>query len=118
MWSKCYWHTNSLLKFWTQVTVSLTDSTLRFLFEQWKDHFPPGYVLKDAFVDQPFEEDACRCHFAFVQDSTMITDQQLVLKYQWFVGERPLSNFVAIPDAIGEVTNSCRDTGNIKFSNR
>ncbi|KAG8652144.1 187-kDa microtubule-associated protein AIR9 isoform X2 [Manihot esculenta] len=79
------------------------DSTLRFLFEQWKDHFPPGYVLKDAFVDQPFEEDACRCHFAFVQDSTMITDQQLVLKYQWFVGERPLSNFVAIPDAIGEV---------------
>ncbi|KAJ9163220.1 hypothetical protein P3X46_022912 [Hevea brasiliensis] len=79
------------------------DSTLRFLFEQWEDHFPPGYLLKDASVDQPFEEDACRCHFFFVQDSTVSIDPQLVLRFQWFVGERTLSNFVAIPDATGEV---------------
>ncbi|KAF2317878.1 hypothetical protein GH714_041198 [Hevea brasiliensis] len=79
------------------------DSTLRFLFEQWEDHFPPGYLLKDVSVDQPFEEDACRCHFFFVQDSTVSIDPQLVLRFQWFVGERTLSNFVAIPDATGEV---------------
>ncbi|GAV67239.1 LRR_4 domain-containing protein [Cephalotus follicularis] len=79
------------------------DSTFRFLFEQWKDHFPPDYMLKEASVDQPFEEDACHCHFTFVQDGTLSNDAQLVLKYQWFVGERTPSNFIAIPDATGEV---------------
>uniref|UniRef100_A0A2C9UKN9 AIR9-like A9 domain-containing protein n=1 Tax=Manihot esculenta TaxID=3983 RepID=A0A2C9UKN9_MANES len=77
------------------------DSTLRFLFEQWKDHFPPGYLLKGASVDQPFEEDACRSHFVFIQDTTSV-DLELVLRYQWFVGERALSNFAAIPDATGQ----------------
>ncbi|KDP34944.1 hypothetical protein JCGZ_09232 [Jatropha curcas] len=79
------------------------ESTLCFLFEQWKDHFPPGYLLKDASIDQPFEEDACCCHFNFVQDSTLSVDSLLVLRYQWFIGERTLSHFVAIPDATGEV---------------
>ncbi|KAK3188669.1 hypothetical protein Dsin_028230 [Dipteronia sinensis] len=79
------------------------DSTFRFLFEQWRDHLPSGHLLKEAYIDQPFEEDACRCHFVFIQDSTLSIDPQLVLKYQWFLGERKLSNFVAIPDAIGEV---------------
>lgn len=97
--------------------VSWTDSTLRFLFEQWKDHFPPGYLLKGASVDQPFEEDACRSHFVFIQDTTSV-DLELVLRYQWFVGERALSNFAAIPDATGQVTDSCRDIGNSKFPSR
>ncbi|KAF5472567.1 hypothetical protein F2P56_009278 [Juglans regia] len=79
------------------------ESTLHFLVEQWKDHLPSGYLLKEASVDQPFEEDACRCHFTFVQDSTLSTDPHLVLSYQWFVGERMLSGFSAIPDATGEV---------------
>ncbi|XP_048228630.1 187-kDa microtubule-associated protein AIR9 [Ricinus communis] len=79
------------------------DSTYQFLFEQWKDHFPPGYLLKDASVDQPFEEDACRCHFSFVQDNTLNVDSQLALRYQWFMGERTLSDFVAIPDVTEEV---------------
>ncbi|EEF39234.1 protein phosphatases pp1 regulatory subunit, putative [Ricinus communis] len=83
------------------------DSTYQFLFEQWKDHFPPGYLLKDASVDQPFEEDACRCHFSFVQDNTLNVDSQLALRYQWFMGERTLSDFVAIPDVTEEVTDSC-----------
>ncbi|KAJ4837842.1 microtubule-associated protein air9 [Turnera subulata] len=79
------------------------DSTFRFLFEQWKNDFPPGYLLKDASVDHPSEEDACHCHFAFVQDDTTDVDQELVLRYQWFVGERALSEFSAIPDATNEV---------------
>lgn len=83
------------------------ETTFRFLAEKWKDHLPTGYMLKEASMDQPFEEDACHCHFIFVQDSTLTTDPQLVLNYQWFVGERMLSSFVAIPDATGEVTNFC-----------
>ncbi|KAJ4702992.1 microtubule-associated AIR9-like protein [Melia azedarach] len=79
------------------------DSTFRFLCEQWNDHLPSGYLLKEASIDQPVEEDACRCHFSFVQDSTLSVDPQLVLKYKWFIGERALSNFVAIPDATSEV---------------
>ncbi|KAL9346290.1 hypothetical protein Peur_061143 [Populus x canadensis] len=79
------------------------DSTFHFMYEQWKEHFPPGYLLKDALVDQPFEGDACHCHFVFVQDNNLSAAPQLVLKYQWFVGERALSSFAAIPDATGEV---------------
>ncbi|XP_050287911.1 187-kDa microtubule-associated protein AIR9 isoform X2 [Quercus robur] len=79
------------------------ESTFRFLVEQWKDKLPSGYLLKEASVDQPSEEDACRCHFTFVQDGTLSTDPPLVLNYQWFMGERMLSNFAAIPDATGEV---------------
>jgi len=80
-----------------------TESTFRFLAEQWKDHLPPGFSLKEASVDQPLEEDACCCHFTFTQDGAMTMDQPLILKYQWFLGERTVSNFVPIPDATGEV---------------
>lgn len=79
------------------------DSTFRFLFEQWKDQFPPGYLLKEASVDRPFEEDACCCHFAFITDKPLISESELVLKYQWFIGERTASNFTAVPDASGGV---------------
>ncbi|KAM7505783.1 hypothetical protein LguiB_004687 [Lonicera macranthoides] len=79
------------------------DSTFRFLVEKWKDQLPPGYLLKDASVDPPFEEDACCCHFNFIKDKTESSDSELVLKYQWFVGERTPSNFKAIPNTTGEV---------------
>ncbi|XP_057465602.1 187-kDa microtubule-associated protein AIR9 isoform X2 [Actinidia eriantha] len=82
---------------------SSLDSTFRFLFEQWKDQFPPGYLLKELSIDQPFEEDACCCHFSFITDQTVSTDSDLVLKYQWYIGERTPANFIAIPDATGEV---------------
>lgn len=61
---------------------------------------PPGYMLKEAFADQPFEEDVCHCHFKFVNVGN---DSELVLKYQWFIGERTPTNFVPIADAVGEV---------------
>ncbi|KAL6991640.1 187-kDa microtubule-associated protein air9, partial [Sarracenia purpurea var. burkii] len=79
------------------------DSTFRFLHEQWKDQLPPGYLLKEMSIDPPFEEDACCCHFNFMKDNTGSSNSDLVLKYQWFVGERIPSNFIAIPDATGEV---------------
>ncbi|XXG74688.1 hypothetical protein AAC387_Pa07g3344 [Persea americana] len=79
------------------------DSTFRFLVEKWRDNLPPGYMLKEASVDQPFEQDACRCHFAFAKDRTLSSDSELVLKYQWFIGERTPTNFAVIVDAAGEV---------------
>lgn len=79
------------------------DSTFKFLIEQWKDQLPSGYLLKKAFVDQPFEEDACRCHFEFVRDTNEHSGAILDLKYQWFIGERTPSNFIAIPGACGEI---------------
>ncbi|KAF7120869.1 hypothetical protein RHSIM_Rhsim13G0119900 [Rhododendron simsii] len=79
------------------------DSTFRFLLEQWKDQFPPNYLLKEVSIDKPFEEDACCCHFNFVTEKTGSSNSDLVLKYQWFVGDRTPSNFIAIPEATGEV---------------
>ncbi|KAJ7969079.1 187-kDa microtubule-associated protein AIR9-like [Quillaja saponaria] len=79
------------------------DSTFRFLVEQWKDNLPPGYMVKEASVDKPLEEDTCRCHFTFFQENVLSSEPQLVTKYQWFLGERTPSNFVPISDATGEV---------------
>ncbi|KAJ6832033.1 187-kDa microtubule-associated protein AIR9 [Iris pallida] len=76
------------------------DSTFAFLVEQWKDHLPPGYMLKEASIDQPFEEDACHCHFNF---ANIGSESDLVLKYRWYLGEKTPTNFVAIADARGEV---------------
>lgn len=60
-------------------------------------------MLKEASVDQPFEEDACNCHFLFTKDNIINDDAELVLNYQWFIGSTALSNFTAIPDATAEV---------------
>ncbi|KVH88206.1 Leucine-rich repeat-containing protein [Cynara cardunculus var. scolymus] len=79
------------------------ESTFHFLVEQWNDHFPPGYMLMEASVDQPFEEDACCCHFLFTKDKIRNDESELVLNYQWFIGGTTLSNFTMIPDAIAEV---------------
>ncbi|KAK9056003.1 hypothetical protein SSX86_027090 [Deinandra increscens subsp. villosa] len=80
-----------------------TESTFNFLVAQWKDNFPPGYMLMEASVDQPFEEDACNCHFLFTKDKIINENSELVLNYQWFIGSRTLSNFTSIPDATAEV---------------
>ncbi|KAL3616841.1 hypothetical protein CASFOL_039235 [Castilleja foliolosa] len=79
------------------------DSTFKFLLEQWKEQLPTGYSLKKAYVDRPFEEDACCCHFEFVRDVTEGNDSALDLKYQWFIGGRTASNFTEISGACGEV---------------
>ncbi|CAN1227767.1 187-kDa microtubule-associated protein AIR9 [Linum grandiflorum] len=88
---------------------NVSESIFHFLLEKWKDHLPAGYLLKDARVDQPFEDDICRCHFNFHQDEIPSDEPPLVLKYQWFVGERPLSEFIPIADANKEVYWPTRD---------
>lgn len=92
--------------------VTLSASTFRFLFEQWKNQLPDGYVLNNASVDKPFEEDACYSHFNFERDASLSNDSELAFEYQWFIGERTSSNFVAISDADKEV----RMSQLIKFS--
>ncbi|XP_064970578.1 187-kDa microtubule-associated protein AIR9-like isoform X1 [Musa acuminata AAA Group] len=76
------------------------ESTFSFLVEKWKDNIPHGYMLKQTSVDQPFEEDICCSHFNFVNLSS---HSELVLKFQWLIGERILSSFLPIADAVGEV---------------
>ncbi|KAL8129516.1 hypothetical protein V2J09_018671 [Rumex salicifolius] len=77
------------------------DSTFHFLVEHWANQLPPDFQLKEASIDPPFVEDACRCHFIFAQDHGSVA--KLVLQYQWYLGDRVLSDFVAIPDANSEV---------------
>ncbi|KAH9288233.1 hypothetical protein KI387_032350, partial [Taxus chinensis] len=80
-----------------------SDSTMQFLVEKWRDHLPPGYLLKKASVDPPFEEDACRCHFVFLKDHSVYDEAELVLKYQWFIGDKTPTNFEIIEGAVTEV---------------
>ncbi|XP_047261960.1 187-kDa microtubule-associated protein AIR9 isoform X3 [Capsicum annuum] len=79
------------------------DSTFHFLLEQWKEQLPQGFLLKEAFIHQPVEEDACYCHFNFVMDETESTDTDVNLKYQWFIGDRTPSNFLEIHGAMREL---------------
>ncbi|KAL5731675.1 microtubule-associated protein air9 [Ranunculus cassubicifolius] len=79
------------------------DSTFKFLVEQWKDGLPPGYVLDEASVDHPYEEDACRCHFVFAKDQAVSVESELTLTYQWFIGDKTPTDFVPITDAVGEI---------------
>lgn len=60
-------------------------------------------MVKEASIDHPFEEDACRCHFNL---DNMSGDSELVLKYQWYIGDKTPTNFVAIDGAVGEVLHS------------
>lgn len=79
------------------------DSTFKFLVEQWKDSLPPGFMLNEASVEHPFEEDACHCHFVFAKDGDLSSESELIMKYQWFVGDKTPTNFVPIADAVKEV---------------
>ncbi|CAI9089689.1 OLC1v1024308C2 [Oldenlandia corymbosa var. corymbosa] len=79
------------------------DSTFNFLLEQWKEQLPPGYLLKGASVEQPFEEDACCCNFDFVKDEIESCDIGLLFKYQWYTGDKTCSNFTPIPGATEKV---------------
>ena len=64
---------------------------------------PPGYLLKKASIDTPFEEDACRCHFVFVKDRNVYDEAELALRLQWFIGEKTPTNFEIIKGAVTEV---------------
>ncbi|WVZ61871.1 hypothetical protein U9M48_011679 [Paspalum notatum var. saurae] len=76
------------------------DSTFSFLLEQWKNKLPQDYMVNKAYVDHPFEEDPCHCHFSFTNPDS---ENELVLKYQWFLGGKTPTNFVPIPEALSEV---------------
>ncbi|KAJ3670004.1 hypothetical protein LUZ60_010328 [Juncus effusus] len=81
---------------------SATESTFLFLTELWKDKMPPGYMVKEASVDQPFEEDACCCNFSFSHSNG--ENYGLVLRYKWFIGgSRTPSNFTPIDGATDKV---------------
>lgn len=56
--------------------------------------------MNKAYVDHPFEEDPCHCHFRF---TNLGGEGELVLKYQWFLGGKTPTDFVAIPGASSEV---------------
>ncbi|CAN6203007.1 unnamed protein product [Urochloa humidicola] len=76
------------------------DSTFSFLLEQWKHKLPQDYMVNKAYVDHPFEEDPCHCHFSF---TNLGSEGELVLKYQWFLGGKIPTDFVPIPEALSEV---------------
>ncbi|KAK3126367.1 hypothetical protein QOZ80_7AG0555520 [Eleusine coracana subsp. coracana] len=76
------------------------DSTFSFLLEQWKNKLPQDYTVKKAYVDHPFEEDLCRCHFSF---TNLGSKGEVELKYQWFLGGQTPTDFVPIPGALSEV---------------
>ncbi|KAL6880549.1 hypothetical protein ACP4OV_012114 [Aristida adscensionis] len=76
------------------------DSTFSFLLEQWNNKLPQECIVKKAYVDQPFEEDPCHCHFSFTD---LGSEGELVLKYQWFLGGKTPTDFVPIPEASNEV---------------
>lgn len=75
------------------------DSTFSFLLEQWKNKLPQDYMVNKAYADHPFEEDPCHCHFSFTNPG----ENELVLKYQWFLGGKTPTNFVPIPEAFSKV---------------
>lgn len=77
------------------------ESTFSFLTEQWKARVPPGYTVGEASVDQPFEDDACSCHFTFNYANG--ENHDLALKYKWYVGGRTPTNFSHIHGAIDKV---------------
>ncbi|RLN34629.1 hypothetical protein C2845_PM03G19820 [Panicum miliaceum] len=76
------------------------DSTFSFLVEQWKNKLPQDYTVNKAYVDHPFEEDPCHCHFSF---TSLGSEGELVLKYQWFLGGKTPTDFVPIPEALDKV---------------
>ncbi|XP_078162701.1 outer arm dynein light chain 1 protein isoform X2 [Carex rostrata] len=77
------------------------ESTFSFLTEQWKARVPPGYTVGEASVDQPFEDDACSCHFTFNYANG--ENHDLALKYKWYVGGRTPTNFSHNHGAIDKV---------------
>lgn len=64
---------------------------------------PPGYILKKASIDSPFEEDACRCHFLFLKERGVSEESELTLKYQWFIAQKTPMDFEKIEGAMSEV---------------
>lgn len=73
------------------------ESTFQFLLSQWTESMPPGYTVKKTWVGLPQEEDPCSCEFSF--EKLEGEEADLVLEYQWFVGDKTPINFVPINGA-------------------
>ncbi|KAH7366332.1 hypothetical protein KP509_18G073100 [Ceratopteris richardii] len=74
-------------------------STMKFLAEQWAERIPPGYTFEQAFIDQPFEDYPCKCHFIVKHQSTSYEDLDLKLQYKWYIGDKIPTDFVPIQGA-------------------
>lgn len=74
-------------------------STFQFLLSQWTDSMPLGYTVKKTWVGLPQEEDPCPCEFSFENFDSEGEEAELVLKYQWYVGDKTPINFVPISGA-------------------
>eukprot|EP00250_Pteridium_aquilinum_P034177 c7193_g1_i1 orf=271-5415(-) len=79
-----------------------SDSTLHFLVSQWRDKLPPGLTVRKATIDPPSEEDCCSCCFILEWESGMLEDSDLILTYQWFVGDKTATNFMPIEGAVSK----------------
>lgn len=77
-----------------------SESTLHFLVAQWRDKLPPGLTVRKATMDPPSEEDCCSCCFILEKESGVLEDPDLILTYQWFVGDKTGTNFMPIEGAI------------------
>lgn len=83
-----------------------TESSMNFLKAQWSERIPPGYAVEQALIDKPSEEDLCSCQFKFIKQNIELED--LTLRYQWYIGGKTPTNFVAIEGAAEEVSlHSC-----------
>lgn len=78
-------------------------SSMQFLVAQWADTLPPGHTVEEASIDQPSEGDPCSCHFTLKEVNDAHEQLGLNLRYQWFIGGKTPSNFLAIEGASEEV---------------
>ncbi|MCO5582339.1 hypothetical protein L7F22_036233 [Adiantum nelumboides] len=76
------------------------ESTLQFLMAQWRDRLPPGLSVQKAVIDSPSEEDCCSCCFLLEKESGIQEDIDVILTYQWFLGDKSATNFLPIEGAI------------------
>ncbi|KAI5082186.1 hypothetical protein GOP47_0001929 [Adiantum capillus-veneris] len=77
-----------------------SESTLQFLVAQWRDRLPPGLRVKRAVIDSPSEEDCCSCCFILEKETGILEDFNVILTYQWFLGDKTATNFLPIEGAI------------------
>lgn len=64
---------------------------------------PPGYSVKKAWVDNPAEEDPCTCDFVLEKMEGAFEDTELLLNYQWFVGDKTPASFAPVEGAVSEI---------------
>ena len=59
--------------------------------------------MKKASIDPPYEEDCCTCRFILEKENDGEEESKLMLKYQWYIGDKTATNFVPIEGANSKV---------------